>query len=88
MAVYRYRPSSVVCRSVCRSDTLVSPAQTAEPIEMQFRLGYSLTDPHGKGRFWGEKGRPIVKYRDTLQSSVQNGRTDRDAIWVVSLEGP
>jgi len=36
--VYCYRPSSVVCRSVCRSVTLVSPAKTAEPIEMPFRL--------------------------------------------------
>jgi len=31
---YCYRPSSTVCHSV----TLVSPAKTAEPIEMQFRL--------------------------------------------------
>jgi len=31
-----YRPSSVVWRSVCRSVTLVSPAKTAEPIEMPF----------------------------------------------------
>jgi len=27
--------------------------------------------PHGKGQFWGGKGHPIVKYRDTLQSSMQ-----------------
>jgi len=33
-AVYCYRPSSVVCLSVCLSATLVSPAKTAEPIEM------------------------------------------------------
>jgi len=33
-ATYCYRPSSVVCRSVCRSVTLVSPAKTAAPIEM------------------------------------------------------
>jgi len=25
----------------------------------------------GMGKFWGENGRPIVKYRDTLRSSVQ-----------------
>ena len=41
--VYCYQPSSVVCRSVCRyvcqSVTLVSPAKTAEPIEMPFGLG-------------------------------------------------
>jgi len=33
-AVYCYRPSSMACRSV----TLVSPAKTAEPIEMPFGL--------------------------------------------------
>ena len=33
-AAYCYRPSSVVCRSV----TLVSPAETAAPIEMTFGL--------------------------------------------------
>ena len=27
--------------------------------------------PMGSGNFEGGKGRPIVKYRDTLQSSVQ-----------------
>jgi len=70
-----------VAWSVCLSVTLVSPAQTAEPIKMQFGLGtlvgpgYHVLDeiqiPHGKGQFWGEKGRPIVKYRYTLQSPVQ-----------------
>jgi len=35
-AVYCYRPSSVICRSVGRSVTLVNPAKTAEPIEMSF----------------------------------------------------
>ena len=39
-----YIPSSVVCQSVslslsvCRSVTIVSPAKTAEPIEMPFSL--------------------------------------------------
>jgi len=53
---YCYRPSSVVCQSV----TLVSPAKTAEPIEMPFGL-WAQTDPrnhvldgvhipHGKGQ--------------------------------------
>ena len=41
-AAYCYRLSSVVCRSVCLSVglsvTLVSPAKTAEPIEMPFGL--------------------------------------------------
>ena len=26
--------------------------------------------PHGKGKILGENGRPIVKYSDTLRSSV------------------
>ena len=37
-AIYCYRPSGVVCRSVRRSVSLVSPAKTAEPIEMRFEL--------------------------------------------------
>ena len=76
-AAYSYRPSSVVCRSV----TLVSPAKTAAPIELLFGLrtwvGLGTTyymgsrSPMGRGKFMGENGRPIVKYRDTLRSSVQ-----------------
>jgi len=27
--------------------------------------------PHGKGQFSGRKGRPIVKYRDTVRSPVR-----------------
>jgi len=61
-AVHCYRPSSVVCRSVCLSVTLVSPAKTAEPIELPFGLrtrvgpGNHVLDgghstPHGKGQF-------------------------------------
>jgi len=60
-AVYCYRPSSVVCRSVCRSVTLVSPAKTAEPIKMPFGLRTPVDpgnhvldwdpDPHKKGKF-------------------------------------
>jgi len=38
-ATYCYRPSSVVCRSVGLSVTLVSPAKTAAPIEIPFGLG-------------------------------------------------
>jgi len=66
----------VVCRSVCLSVTLLSPAKTAELIEMPFWLGtqvgpgnhvlYGGPDPPmGKGSFERGKGRPIVKYRDT-----------------------
>jgi len=68
--------------SVCRSVTLLSPAKTVAPIELPFGLrtwvgpGNHVLDrgpdpPMGKGKFLGENGSPIVKYRDTLRSSVQ-----------------
>jgi len=66
---------------VCRFVTLVSPTKTAEPIKVPFGLktlvgpGNHVLDgvqsPPWEGQFFGGKGRPIVKYRDTLQSSVQ-----------------
>ena len=37
-ATYCYRRSSVACRSVCQSVMAVSPAKTAEPIEMPFGI--------------------------------------------------
>jgi len=53
----------------------------AEPIKIPFWLrtqvgpGNHVLDAvqisHGKGQFRGGNGLPIVKYRDTLQSSVQ-----------------
>ena len=76
---YCYRPSSVVCRSVGRSVTLVSP----EPIEMPFGmrtwvssrnhvLDGSSDPPMGRGNLEG-KGSPIVKYRDFLPCDAQFG---------------
>ena len=38
-AAYCYRPSSVVCRSVCQSVTAVSHAEMAEPINLGIRRG-------------------------------------------------
>jgi len=69
-AAYCYRPSSVVCRSVCRSVTLVSSAKTAAPIELPFGLrtwvdpGNHVLDevqiPTWKGaNFWGRMGIPL-----------------------------
>jgi len=67
--VYCYRPSSVVCRSVCLwvcwSVTLVSPAKMAEPIEMPFGLRTRVgpenhvldggpDPPMGRGNFKGK----------------------------------
>ena len=58
----------------------MSPAKTAKPIEMPFRLNtwvgpihYVLDGvqiPMGMGNFEGG-GQPIVKYNDTLRSSIQ-----------------
>jgi len=74
----------VVCLSVCVSVTLVSPAKTAEPIVMPSGLRTWLgpsdhvldggsDPPMGRGKFWSENGRPIVKYRDFLPCSVHIG---------------
>jgi len=71
-----------VCRSVGLSVTLVSPAKMAALIELPFGLrtwvgpGNRVLDggsdpPMGRGKFFGENGRPILKYMDTLRSSVQ-----------------
>ena len=72
----------MVCLSVCVSVTLVSPAKTAALIKLPFGLrtwvgpGNHVLDggpdpPMGTGKFFGKNGRPIVKYRDNLRSSVQ-----------------
>jgi len=56
-AAYSYRPSSVVCRSVCV--TLVNPAKTAALIELPFGLArescirWGSRSPHGKGQIFG-----------------------------------
>jgi len=67
-------------RFVGLSVTLVSRAKTAAPIEMPFGLRTRVSTrnhvldgvqiPMGRGNFLG-KGRPIVKYRDTLRSPVR-----------------
>jgi len=50
-AAYSYRPTSVVCRSVCQSVTLMSPAKTAAPIELPFGL-----------RTWVGPGEPCIRW--------------------------
>ena len=68
-----------VAWSVGLSVTLVSPAKTAEaPFGLRTWVGprnhvlSGSLDPHmGRAKFEGAKGRPIIKYRDTLRSSVQ-----------------
>jgi len=66
---------------VCRSVRLVSLAETAEPIEMPFGLRTWIgpenhvldrgPDPSRKGAILRGKRHPIVKHRNTVQSSVQ-----------------
>ena len=67
-AAYCYRPSSVVCRSVCHTS---EPCKTAKPIKMPFGLttrvgpGNHVLDgvqiPMGRGNSEAGKGRPIPK---------------------------
>ena len=77
----------------------MSAAKTAEPIEMPFGLRTRVglgnhvlnggpDNPMGRGNFEGEKERPIAKYRDTVRHLCKNGSIDRDAGWVVGLDGP
>jgi len=66
---YCYRPSSMICQSVCRSVCHTSePCKTAEPFVMPF--GYGLGwDPRIMSCIDGQQirvGRPVVKYSDTL----------------------
>ena len=71
-AVYCYRPSSVVCLSVCLSVTLVNRAKMAELIEMPFELRIWVgpgnhvldggPDPRmgrGRGNFEGKSDVPL-----------------------------
>jgi len=69
--------SSVVCQSVCVSVMIVSPAKTDEPIETLFGMWTWVgpqnhvldesPDTRCKGAILRSgKGRPIVKYRDSL----------------------
>ena len=67
---YCYRWSSVV---VGLSVTIMSPAKTAEPIEMQFGLWKSGgPEKPSIGTIFEGKGWPIVKCMDCLMLAVQN----------------
>jgi len=78
-AAYSYRPSSVVCLSVCHASEPCKNGCTDRAAIWVEDLG-GPREPHirwgpdaamGSGKFLSENGRPIVKYRDTLRSSVQ-----------------
>ena len=78
-AAYSYRPSSVVCRSVCHTSEPCKNGCTDQAAVWVEDLGgpgepcirWGPDPPVGMGKFLGENGHPIVKYRDTLRSSVQ-----------------
>ena len=75
-----FRPSNVVCLSVCHSREPCKNGWTdrngvwvedsggpKEPC-----IGWGSRLPRGKGQFWGRrKGWPVVKYMDTLPWAVQ-----------------
>jgi len=80
-AAYCYRLSRVVCPSVCRSVTLVSPCKNgwtdrdALWVENSYGLRkpcirWESRSPNWKGQFWG-KGAPTVKYSDFMLWAVQ-----------------
>jgi len=46
-----------------------------------------VPDPPCQGQFWG-KGRPIVKYRDSLPWAVQKWLNRSICLWVVDSDGP
>jgi len=76
----------------------VSPAKTAELIEMPFGLRTWVSsrnhvldgspDPHGRGNFEEGKGRAIVKCRDTVQSSMQKQLNQLMPFMVEDSGGP
>jgi len=78
-AAYSYRLSSVVCLSVCHTSEPCKNGCTDRAAVWVEDLGgpgepcirWRPDPPMGRGKFLGENGRPIVKYRDTLRSSVR-----------------
>ena len=57
------------CKNGCTDRAAIWVENLGGPGEPCIRWGPDPT--MGRGKFFGENGRPIVKYRDTLQSSVQ-----------------
>ena len=96
-AAYSYRPSNVVCRSVCHTSEPGKNGCTDRAAVWAENLGgpgetcirWGSRSPMGRGQFLGENGRPIVKYRDTLRSSVRrrlNGcRLGCGAGWAIGI---
>jgi len=97
---YCYRQSSVVCWSDCRSvcytsepcknvlsdQSAVWVEDSGEPREQRIRWG--SRSPHGKGQFWGEKQRPIVKYRDSVVICAKLAEPFEVLFWLWARMGP
>ena len=72
---YCYRPSSMVCWSACHtSEPRKNGCTDRDAVYVEDSHGHKepcirwgVHIPQGKQQFSGGKGRPIVKYRDTLQ---------------------
>jgi len=86
-----YRPSSVICLSVCQTSEACKNGWTDQDAIWVEDLG----GPREPCVRWGKavlmgRGVPFAKYRSTLRSSVQckNGWTYRYAVWVVGSDGP
>jgi len=85
---------------VCRSDTVVIPAKTVEPIEtpMGFRtlvgprnhacIRWVFRSPRGEEPLRGAKGWPIAKNSGTLRCAVQKMADPIEILWVVSSDTP
>ena len=76
------------CKNGCTDRAAVCVEDLGGPGEPCIRWGPD--PPMGRGDFEGRKGRPIVKYRDVPLCGhlYKNGRTGRDALWVVGSDRP
>ena len=88
-----------VASSVSLSVTLVSPAETAQPIEMPSGLRIRVSSrkhvldggghpPMGVGSFEGREGRPTAKYRDTVVICAKTAQLTMTPFWVVGSDWP
>jgi len=76
---------------------IVSPARTAEPIEMPFWMWTRVSpennvldegpDPPCRWQFCNFEGWHIIKYKECLPLAAQKQLIDRDAVWNVDLGG-
>ena len=100
---YCYRPSSVVCWSVCLSDCR-SVSYTSEPSKNSWTdrdavwvmdlggprepcIRWGPDPPMGRGNFEGERGVPLWSIGTLCGELRKNGWTDRDAFWVMGSNG-